>query len=172
MSDAGVIYFHGYGSSPTSDKVGLLSQHFKEVYAFPIDIDPEKSIPYLIAQIDNVLVNTINSDEPLVMVGTSLGGWYAGLMAKFFYSPAVLINPAYSLERLKIELEIPEEIKRKYQEIGFQYPEDTKFFISEEDEVIDFTGFSPYNTTRVPNSTHRFNGPEFSQVIDYIKTIE
>ena len=172
-NNVGIIYFHGYASSPTSDKVTELRKHFSEVHAFPIDVDPDKSLPYLEDEIDHVFASTINSDKPLIFVGTSLGAWYAGYFAKLYHAPAVLINPCYSFDAVKIDLGISDDIKAKYKKIGFHYPKDTRFCISINDEVIDYMNF-PHKakwTSWHGRSGHRFNGPEFQEVIDYIKTI-
>lgn len=174
MSDKTVIYFHGYGSSPNTDKVKLLKEQFHTVLAFPIDVDPDVSIPYLEKQIDNFLVSNINSQSEIIFVGTSLGAWYAGRMASLFGVRCVLINPCYSQHAVKIDLGIPEEIKAKYGELGFSYPYNAQFFIAEDDEVINFEEFKDNvkKITWVENAGHRFNGPEFQQVIEYIKNLE
>lgn len=172
-SDIGIIYFHGFGSSPNTDKVTELRKHFSEVHAFPIDVDPDKSLPYLEEEIDHILASSINSEKPLVFVGTSLGAWYAGYFAKLFHAPAVLINPCFSFGVLKTDLGISEEIKAKYAKIGFQRPEETTFFIAQNDEVIDFTQFHPVGRTIYnKNADHRFNGEPFEQVIEYLKDSE
>lgn len=170
-----IIYCHGYASSPQSDKVQILRQHFEDVQAFPIDVDPEKSLPYLEEEVDMYLAGSINDERPLVFVGTSLGAWYAGRLAKMFYAPAILINPCYSFGAVKVDLGISEEIKAKYEQLGFEYPEDTRFFLALNDEVIDFSDFPmkhPGTWTQWCPGGHRFNGPEFQQVIDYLKTFK
>ena len=174
MTENGIIYFHGYGSSPNTDKVTELRKHFSEVYAFPIDIDPDKSLPYLEAEIEHIFTSTIHVPSKLIFVGTSLGAWYAGRMAKMFYSPAVLINPCFSFDAIKVDLGIPAEIKAKYEALGFKYPEKTTFFIAPNDEVIDFK--SPYplevwkNVHLDESADHRFNGEPFEHVIEFLKS--
>lgn len=170
-----IIYCHGYASSPNTDKVTELRKHFKEVLAWQIDVDPDKSLPYLEEEIDQYLAGHINEEGPLVFVGTSLGAWYAGYLAKLYHAPAVLINPCYSFDAVKVDLGIPEEIKAKYEAIGFQYPERTTFFVAVNDEVIDMQAFAPESTTyhkMRTNTTadHRFNGEPFENVIEYIKS--
>jgi|APCry1669191812_1035378.scaffolds.fasta_scaffold05657_4 hypothetical protein len=172
MTEKTIIYFHGYGSSPATDKVQTLKEHFSEVHAFPINIDPDFSLPYLEEEIDNLIVSNLNSEKELVFIGTSLGAWYAGQMASKFRlegSRCVLINPAHSMESIKIDLPIPENIKEKYNHLGFICPLHTKFFIANNDEVIDFTNFHPKNATYVKEADHRFNGKPFENVIEYVK---
>lgn len=174
----GIIYFHGYGSSPNTDKVKVLREHFREVYAFPIDVDPSISIPYLENEIGKIFAGTINVPSELVFVGTSLGAWYAGLLAEQYHSPAVLINPCYTFRAVKTELGIAEEIKDKYEWLGFHYPTRSKFFIDPQDEVIDMlplisrleTAKINYFPELVPGATHRFNGEPFEKVIEFIKS--
>lgn len=169
--NVGIIYFHGYGSSPNTDKVTELRKHFSEVHAFPIDVDPDKSLPYLEEEIDHILASSINSEKPLVFVGTSLGAWYAGRLAKLYYTPAVLINPCWSFKAVKTDLGISEEIKAKYETLGFEYAvHETTFFLATNDEVIDFTNFHPSaKTIYNDKADHRFNGEPFEQVIEYLK---
>ena len=171
-----VFYFHGFGSSPNTDKVEKLKQNFEKVYAFPIDVDPDISLPLLDEKITQVLIENVGADETnVVFVGTSLGAWYAAYLAVNCGTKAVLINPTYSVEAIKAELDISPEIEAKYRTIGFVYPSDTKFFISTTDEVIDFEPFkeelSNFNTSYVPNSNHGFNGECFNEVIDYVNSV-
>lgn len=170
-----IFYFHGLGSSPNTDKVARLRSRFESVYAFPIDVDPDVSLPKLDDQIMSALQEHENNcDTEVVFVGTSLGGWYAGNLAEGWKVKCVLINPAYSLYARKTprSCEMTPEIVEKYESIGFAYPEETKFFMSTTDEVIDFEPFkdtlSKEDVTWVENSNHRFNGPEFDAVMDYI----
>lgn len=174
MTEKIIIYFHGYGSSPATDKVQTLKEHFSEVHAFPIDIDPDVSLPYLEQEIDNFIMSNINSEKELVFVGTSLGAWYAGRLANKFRldgSRCVLINPAYSMKAIKIDLPIPQNIKDKYNRFGFICPVRTKFFIATNDEVIDFSDLHPKNVTYDEKADHRFNGKPFEEVIQYIKSL-
>ena len=173
-----IIYFHGYGSSPNTDKVKVLREHFSDVQSFSIDVDPDKSLPYLEEEIDHYITLSINDERPLVMIGTSLGAWYAGYFACLYYAPAILINPCYSFDAIKNDLGISSEIKNKYQWIGFKYPANTKFFIDPNDEVIDMGPFIKrletakiiYEPELVPGATHRFNGEPFNKVIEFLKS--
>ena len=101
-----VFYFHGYKSSPTTDKVARLKEHFPDTYAFPIDIDPEVSIPYLIDQVEMALLNHVNDCKTKVFfVGTSLGAYYATMMARTYpASTLVLINPAIDTQDNLVKL--------------------------------------------------------------------
>lgn len=169
-----IVYCHGYASSPNTDKVKELRKNFSEVLAFPIDPDPDVSIPFLEEEIDYHLLDNINSEKGLVFVGTSLGAWYAGRLACLYGCPAVLINPYYSSAAKKIDVGLPKELGEKYDALGFSFPENTRFFLGTNDEVIDFSELVqkyPAIWTQWCPAGHRFNGPEFQQVIDYLKTL-
>jgi hypothetical protein len=62
---------------------------------------------------------------------------------------------------------------QKYVNLGFYYPNGAEFYISENDEVINFEPFTSVLKTEktiwVPNSNHRFNGPEFDSLIETLK---
>jgi len=177
MSDKIVFYFHGYGSSPLTDKVLTLKENFENVYAFPIDLNPDVSLPYLIEAIyDTILSKHLNDNREIVFIGTSLGAWYAGRMAcAFSYAKCVLINPAYSFDDVKVDLPISEEVKTRYKNLGFIFPtHNTTFFIAENDEVIDFSNLKTGKSRRInnPNADHRFNGEPFEEVIQFVKNLE
>jgi predicted esterase YcpF (UPF0227 family) len=90
-----VIYFHGFASSPQGSKVDLLCQVGFSVAAPTIDIDPDIAEPYLIEFIRQEAIKGIESnDRKIILVGTSLGGYWAARMGELFEGAAVLINPA------------------------------------------------------------------------------
>lgn len=168
-----IFYCHGFNSSFNSDKVKLLKSHFEHTYAWDIDIDPTVSIPFLRSSIVDVLIDYMHHPVEMIMVGTSLGAWYAHKLADIFRSKAILINPCFnpgiSLKKYGVEY----TILQKYDSISVN--KEYNYFIAEHDEIIDF---SPYkeelktvNTRFFLNATHRFNGEEFNSVIDEIKNI-
>ena len=83
-----VLYIYGYGSSPESSTCKWLKNNFPNtvVYSFGYaQSDPENSIPYLCS-----LVEELDID---VVIGSSLGGWYAMHIASICSLPSILINP-------------------------------------------------------------------------------
>lgn len=168
-----VFYFHGYASSPKTDKVDKLRDAGFVVYAFPIDIDPKSSIPSLYHNIDFALCNHIDEDIDVVFVGTSLGGYYAAKLAKIYDTKSVIVNPSIEPSVSLAKYGVDPEIMARYDKMNFS--DRAKYFIAEEDEVLDFSmykdEFAKVNCTYVPNCGHRFNGPEFDLVIDAVKNI-
>lgn len=83
-----VLYIYGYGSSPESSTCKWLKNNLLNtiVYSFGyVQADPENSIPYLCS-----LVEELNID---IVIGSSLGGWYAMHVASICSLPSILINP-------------------------------------------------------------------------------
>ena len=171
-----VFYFHGYSSSPTTDKVARFKEHFPDTYAFPIDINPEISLPFLEDKIENTLLTYGNDcNTVVVFVGTSLGAWYAGELANVYPSAhCIMINPPedpfYSLQTIGVDpvtagyyiptnLGIADKI--------FLATHDELFHYDEEKEMWDMMPAVTW-----ADAGHRFNGPEFDLVIEYIKSLQ
>jgi hypothetical protein len=165
-----IFYFHGLNSSPNTDKVSRLKEHFTDVYAFQIDPDPAVSLPYLRAEIAKSLRAYPN--ECPIFVGTSLGGWYASELGSEFSASIVAINPSYAPQRTLPRLGISPEICARYQDMP--YPAGAKYFIGTEDDVIDFNPINDrlkgLGAVWVEGAGHRFNGAEFDLVLDYIRS--
>lgn len=168
-----VFYFHGYGSSPVSDKVDRLRAAGFETYAFPIDIDPEISLPYLRDRIENTLCDYIDDDVNIMFVGTSLGGWYASELGIEYGVYSILINPSITPNPSIMKYGVPESIADKY--FPMQFTPGAKYFIGLEDKVLDFAPYEgtlkEYGATFVEGADHRFNGKEFDLVIDFINSL-
>lgn len=83
-----ILYIYGYGSSPESSTCKWLKDNLPntKVYCYKYEqADPENSIPYLCS-----LVEELDID---VVIGSSLGGWYAMHVASICSLPSILINP-------------------------------------------------------------------------------
>ena len=99
MKTVSIVYFHGYGSSPNSDKVAALRAGLKDrakVYAYPADIDPEIAKAELTREIDSMLAGHRNAatQDSVIFIGTSLGGWWASELGESYGIPAIVINPS------------------------------------------------------------------------------
>jgi len=89
-----IIYLHGFASSGQSWKAQRLKQ-----WLAPIPIlaptfvqDPPSAVRFLERFIGDAVAGTPR--EPLMLIGSSLGGYYAQYLARRFSGGAVLINPA------------------------------------------------------------------------------
>lgn len=163
-----IIYFHGLGSEANCEKVTLLKKAGFDVYAPSINIDPEIAESELTAFIIKVISDT-HIGEPVVFVGTSLGGFWAARMNKHFDAYTVLINPRLQPYYSLLRHFYPKEIADKYA----KYPYET------EDRYRAY--FIALNDTPIPNmkeaklftydsDDHR--GMSFmADVIEFLRTI-
>lgn len=86
-----IIYLHGFASSPSSMKAQILKSYCSQ------NVDLELYVPNLNAPVQQVLKNIselICRLSNVVLIGSSLGGFYATQMVAKHAVPAVLINPA------------------------------------------------------------------------------
>lgn len=89
------IYLHGFNSTPETTKAALLKQHLVRLGA-----DVEFIVPALpvrtyevVALVEDLI--KMHQHERLVMVGSSLGGYFAAYFAERLGIPVVFINPAF-----------------------------------------------------------------------------
>ncbi len=89
-----LVYIHGFNSSARSYKAGLLRKHLtqrglEDQYACP-------ELPHRPAQAMALLRGLLEGRDPesVMLVGSSLGGFYATWLAEHLGVRAVLVNPA------------------------------------------------------------------------------
>jgi predicted esterase YcpF (UPF0227 family) len=89
----GILYLHGFCSSPASWKASLLAEAMAargladRFFCPALSFVPNEAI----AQAEKILRE---QDAPLTVVGSSLGGYYATYLAEKYELRAALINPA------------------------------------------------------------------------------
>ncbi|SCK11405.1 YqiA/YcfP family alpha/beta fold hydrolase [Vogesella sp. LIG4] len=90
------LYLHGFQSGPQSLKA-------RETHDFLAgtahSFEAPQLSPYPATAIAQAASLIVARQQPLVLVGSSLGGFYATHLAERFRLPAVLINPAIHPER-------------------------------------------------------------------------
>ena len=86
-----ILYIHGFnsGADPTSAKVMSLG-NLGQVLCMHYDSFSKRT------EILDQLLEQVPVNQDLVFAGTSLGGYFAALLAKHFRVPSILINPAHS----------------------------------------------------------------------------
>ena len=94
MSNPHLLYLHGFLSSPQSEKAQQTA-----AYCDSIGMEGDYTLPLLrhgpsenIKQLSDWVESNRNKD--LVLIGSSLGGYYAAYLAEKYNLPAALINPA------------------------------------------------------------------------------
>jgi len=84
-----IAYFHGWGGHFNDAKYKILSKFGDEVYFPDIDYTNHRN---LISSYANEL---FGSNNPTLIVGTSLGGYLGFHISNIVRCPALLINPAF-----------------------------------------------------------------------------
>ena len=149
-----MLYLHGFLSSPQSLKARQTLS-----YCAAAGLGKNITIPQLshgpaetIAQL-HALIGEIDS-EHLVLMGSSLGGYYATSLSEFYQAPAVLINPAvrpydlweshlgenrnyYSDEVHIVTREHIGEL-RQIDVNSLSHPKNFKVFLQTGDETLDY----------------------------------
>jgi len=83
-----ILYLHGFASCGEGNKSGALGAYFGDENLLAPDL------PYAPQEAIETLSKLISFDRPSLLVGSSLGGFYATWLAEKFDIHAVLINPS------------------------------------------------------------------------------
>lgn len=148
-----IIYIHGFASSGFGSK----PQKFKEYFEEEIITISLSTIPNLaIDTLEQIIEFSLNKDEDVYLIGSSLGGFYALYLANKYDLKAVLINPAVNPWSTLHRYEGVEFVTNYYDNSRFEFtsehikslrnyevnflkePENFITLLQEEDEVLDF----------------------------------
>jgi len=149
-----VLYLHGFLSSPQS-----LKAQQTLAYCLEIGLGKNITIPLMnhgptetIAQL-HALIDGYDTDH-LVLMGSSLGGYYATYLSEFYQAPAVLINPAirpyelweshlgenrnYHSDEVHVVTRAHIEELRKIDVTSLSTAKNFKVFLQKGDETLDY----------------------------------
>ena len=89
-----ILYVHGFNSSALSFKAALLRKRMAQLRRGREYVCPE--LPHEPQRAARVLERIVeqHASQPLALIGSSLGGFYATWLAERFGVRAVLVNPA------------------------------------------------------------------------------
>ncbi len=180
-----MVYLHGFLSSPATTKAQALADHLSErgllgqFHAPALPVEPDAAIHAA----ESALMECI--DEPVLLVGSSLGGFYATWLAQKWNAPAVVINPAVrpdlSLrshagwqthyvtgERVLVRPEYFEQLTR----YRVSAPEPDRFWLlcAQDDEVLD-SGEMVSHYVGSKQTVTRTGGHTFADFAQYIPDI-
>jgi hypothetical protein len=183
------LYLHGFCASPKSNKAELLRRAHEErgleFIAPSLHAGPRKAIEIIRNSIKGVPCSR------LVVLGSSLGGYYATWVAEQLDVPAVLINPAVYPQKVisanlgfhrvpdtDITLEVRPEHIRELDEISvrtLRHPEKYLTVLGDADEILDWTEardfYAATNEWIIPGENHRLaNFPAYlPRIMEFIE---
>ncbi|NNF97035.1 MAG: esterase, partial [Halobacteria archaeon] len=87
-----IIYLHGFNSTGNSAKGQFLKHHLPDIPVLTPTYhhDPKTAIAFL----ERFVEENLQQNQHLMLIGSSLGGYYAQYLAHQFNLKTVLINPA------------------------------------------------------------------------------
>lgn len=137
------IYLHGFASSSQSHKALELKRLLPGYHFVALDYEPHKiahALPSLIEEV-NQYAHYLPPDELFVLIGSSLGGFYAKLLAREldYIHHVVMINPALT----------PSRTLRRVIGENQNYQTGERFALTED----DVAAFAPYEALEVPETT-------------------
>jgi alpha/beta superfamily hydrolase len=86
-----IIFFHGLESSPSSNKSKYLETEL-DAYC------PEMN--YHNPDIFNIILAEVKNKRPSLLIGSSMGGWFAYCISTLTGIPTLLFNPAFHSRRI------------------------------------------------------------------------
>jgi len=90
-----IVYIHGFNSSPASEKARNFIAYCKQFNGFNLQVPALSHNPEAgIEQLEKLISS--GRGKPYLLVGSSLGGYYATYLAEKYACRAALINPAVS----------------------------------------------------------------------------
>ncbi len=108
-----VLYLHGFASSPASRKARYFSQHLQEL-GFPVEIPDLAEGRFEALTISGQLrvIERAAGHEPVMLIGSSLGGYLAALYAALHpeVRKLVLLAPAFQFYQLWTDALGPERL--------------------------------------------------------------
>lgn len=178
------LYLHGFCSHPDSNKGRLLRAAHEEVgipfIAPALHVGPKKA--------SEIILKSVRGIDPkeLVVIGSSLGGFYATWLTEQIGCRAILLNPAVSpwkvvgdnlgkheLTEIGVTIEVlPSHVGelKSMRTASLKHPHQYLTFLGNEDEILDWTeGLFFYRDTQVrivEGGDHRFS--HFEELIPEI----
>ena len=149
-----IYYFHGFASTAKSWKVQLLKKHVEKEPKISLTVPTLPVNPMEVKEVFGKFVSDYG--KPALVIGSSLGGFYARYVSALYDMPAVLINPSifpwrtlsvciglntryYTGETFEWKREYLDSLKEMNDEIEGVDPKHhhLHFFLATDDEVLD-----------------------------------
>ena len=181
-----IVYLHGFNSAG-NNKNGKVVELKKLDDVLPLTYDTFAKFEDIL----EYLIDAVKDIEHPVFVGSSMGGFYAAILAQHFGTPSVLINPLYdpigfldsqtesahtNLTDFSVHSVYAETIE-SYRHLKVDISNPAKYeiiplvIVADDDEVISAAGMKEYFKDMILFSTadggHRYDKPK--QIISVIQ---
>lgn len=170
LTNKSVLVLHGYGGRPASDRTRALSQRGYRVYYPHIDFDMEWEKDNCQSIIQYFIEKYRDVDA---LIGFSLGGYLAFIIANAINKPCILINPALNRKTTKLKIKSFDfnfDITNPRTEIFFGENDN----IVNKEDVIDYLNSIDYkyidNTVKMME--HRCSFTNFKNILNRSKIIK
>ncbi|MCB6183427.1 alpha/beta fold hydrolase [Leeia sp. TBRC 13508] len=181
-----LLYLHGFQSSPRSAKAWELGRYIDALGRSDLMVPMLPDRPMAAADVMCELVE--KSSEPLCLVGSSLGGFYAQWLAEKYALPAILINPAVEAPTLLAsrlglhrnpytgcEYRLTDLDLAVWRQMALPVTNPDRYWLMQQkgDEVLDYQAavahFQGAKITLEEGGSHRFDGFDvwLPQIISY-----
>lgn len=100
-----LVYLHGFDNSSQSVKASVIRDYCKQYHANinvhcpDLNMEPKK----VIEQISQIVI-TLKKESPVMIIGSSLGGFFANILSNKLDIPVFLLNPCLYPEETLINL--------------------------------------------------------------------
>ena len=97
-----LLFIHGFNSAGNGEKVTQLRTNLSnlEVVSPTLAYVPDKAM----AELEKIISKGLKRKRKIMLVGSSLGGFYAAYLAHKYSLPAIMINPLVEHSRLHSEI--------------------------------------------------------------------
>lgn len=124
------FYIHGYGSSPKSQTFLDFKAAIPDIECLTYDSNAPMS------SILNIVNYLRTIDEPIHIIASSLGGWYAERIASIISVSLTLYNPSLNPRESLKKYGLPESVTNLYRDLDINLNIDRTVVLCSDDDVV------------------------------------
>jgi predicted esterase YcpF (UPF0227 family) len=171
--DTSIYYIHGFGSSKESSTLKMLQEYFPESIGLTYDyLEPENSLRELTEQLQT-------DPNEKIIIGSSLGGWYAEQLTTRVLAEFILYNPQTEPEIGLKKYGIPDRVLEKYRQLKENVGKKSAprvVILSTDDTVVPYiAAYNKYRDNSLVQLTtggHRMTAENMSHIVKAVHFME
>ena len=173
-----IIYIHGYGSSGQSSTAEKLRVHFPNLISPTYDpLDPHTSLN----ELTNLVGQFQRNNTDVILVSSSLGGWYAEQISKKMKVASIFYNPSIFPHKTLSKYNLDESIIEDYNVLSEDHKDLNQansikhIIVCMDDEIVDPTSAISYfydHSYIFTKGGHRFCDSNMPLLVESILTAE